>query len=207
MASTALRLEVSDVEGGSMPGSGPNIVVGADGSDASAEALRWAIRHAKLIGAEVRVVTGYTYPFTIFLAPTYTEADYERDAAEAQRVTIEKATQGLRDVPLTTTVIQTRPARLLTEMAREADYEREAVEAQRVTIEKATQGLRDVPLTTTVIETRPARLLTEMARDADLLVVGAHGPDGFTGMHLGSVANYCVHHAPCPVVVVRPPID
>jgi nucleotide-binding universal stress UspA family protein len=160
-ASTALRLEASDVEGGGMPGFGPHIVVGADGSEASAEALRWAIRQAKLMGAEVRVATGYTYPFMIFLAPTYTEADYERDA----------------------------------------------VEAQRVTIEKATQGLRDVPLTTTVIETRPARLLTEMARDADLLVVGAHGPDGFTGMHLGSVANYCVHHAPCPVVVVRPPID
>ena len=144
-----------------MPGSVPNIVVGADGSDASAEALRWAIRQAKLTGAEVRVATGYTYPFTIFLAPTYTEADYERDA----------------------------------------------VEAQRITIEKATGGLRDVPLTTTVIETRPARLLTEMARNADLLVVGAHGSGGFTGMHLGSVANYCVHHAPCPVVVVRAPID
>jgi nucleotide-binding universal stress UspA family protein len=149
------------VEGGDVPGSLPNIVVGADGSDASAEALRWAIRQAKLTGAEVRVATGYTLPVTIFVAPTYAEIDYERDA----------------------------------------------VEAQLTTIEKATQGLRDVPMTTTVIETRPARLLTEMARDADLLVVGAHGPGGFRGMHLGSVANFCVHHAPCPVVVVRSPED
>lgn len=149
------------MEGGNVPDSLPNIVVGADGSDASAEALRWAIRQAKLTGAEVRVATGYTVPITIFVAPTYAEIDYERDA----------------------------------------------VEAQLTTIEKATQGLRDVPMTTTVIETRPARLLTEMARDADLLVVGAHGPGGFSGMHLGSVANYCVHHAPCPVVVVRSPED
>lgn len=144
-----------------MPGTIPSIVVGADGSDASVAALRWAIRQAKLIGAEVRVATGYSLPVTIFTAPTYTEVDYERDA----------------------------------------------VEAQLSTIERATQGLRDVPMTTTVIETRPARLLTEMARDAELLVVGAHGPQGFRGMHLGSVANYCVHHAPCPVVVVRSPED
>jgi len=26
---------------------------------------------------------------------------------------------------------------------------------------------------------------------------------GTPGMHLGSVAGYCVHHAPCPVVVLR----
>jgi nucleotide-binding universal stress UspA family protein len=142
-----------------MPGSIPYIVVGADGSDASAEALRWAIRQAKLTGAEVRVATGYTVPVTIFVAPTYSEVDYERDA----------------------------------------------VEAQHVTINKATQGLRDVPMTTTVIETRAGRLLTEMAQGAELLVVGSHGHGGFPGMHLGSVANFCVNHSPCPVVVVQPP--
>jgi len=40
------------------------------------------------------------------------------------------------------------------------------------------------------------------AEDAVLLVVGSRSHGGLTGAILGSVANACVHHAPCPVVVV-----
>ena len=45
-------------------------------------------------------------------------------------------------------------------------------------------------------------LLTQAA-GAALLVVGAHGRAAFPGMLIGSVAEYCVRHGPCPVVVVR----
>jgi nucleotide-binding universal stress UspA family protein len=51
--------------------------------------------------------------------------------------------------------------------------------------------------------TRPAHALTDAAAEADLLVVGSHGRGELPGMHLGSVAGYCVHHAPCPVLVYR----
>ena len=45
-------------------------------------------------------------------------------------------------------------------------------------------------------------LLTQAA-GAALLVVGAQGRAAFPGMLVGSVAEYCVRHGPCPVVVVR----
>ncbi|KAL1190489.1 Universal stress protein A-like protein [Cardamine amara subsp. amara] len=37
----------------------------------------------------------------------------------------------------------------------------------------------------------------------DLLVVGSHGKGALQRTFLGSVSNYCVNHAKCPVLVVR----
>jgi nucleotide-binding universal stress UspA family protein len=45
--------------------------------------------------------------------------------------------------------------------------------------------------------------LVAASDDAELLVLGCHGHGPITGMLLGSVTNYCVHHASCSVVIVR----
>ena len=53
------------------------------------------------------------------------------------------------------------------------------------------------------IEGHPAKVLVEEAATAELLVVGARGIGHFAGMLLGSISDYCVRHAPVPVVVVH----
>jgi nucleotide-binding universal stress UspA family protein len=55
-----------------------------------------------------------------------------------------------------------------------------------------------------LVEGRPTAVLLEAARNADLLVVGSRGHGGFAALLLGSISSQCVHHAPCPVVVVPP---
>ncbi len=58
-------------------------------------------------------------------------------------------------------------------------------------------------VTTHVVQGHPASVLVEVTKPSDVLVVGSHGHGGFVGALLGSVSQYVVAHAPCPVVVVR----
>ncbi len=41
----------------------------------------------------------------------------------------------------------------------------------------------------------------------DVIVVGSHGRGAIERLLLGSVSEQVVRHAPCPVLVVRPPAD
>lgn len=40
-------------------------------------------------------------------------------------------------------------------------------------------------------------------READLVVIGSRGRSAFSALMLGSVSTQVLHHAPCPVTVVR----
>lgn len=52
---------------------------------------------------------------------------------------------------------------------------------------------------------RADHALVDGSLGAELLVVGSRGPHGaLRGVLMGSVADYCVRHADCPVLVVRP---
>ncbi|NUT91962.1 MAG: universal stress protein, partial [Saccharothrix sp.] len=62
----------------------------------------------------------------------------------------------------------------------------------------------DVVVQRLVVRDRPVRALLAEAEGAGLLVVGSRGHGGFTGMLLGSTSQALVHHATCPLAVVRP---
>lgn len=83
------------------------------------------------------------------------------------------------------------------------DYARDAQEMLDRTVREALGDDPGVRVETRLVPIRPALALTGAAQGADLLVVGATGHGELPGMHLGSVASYCMHHAPCPVLVHR----
>lgn len=58
-----------------------------------------------------------------------------------------------------------------------------------------------------VVEGDPREAIVRAAADwrADLLVVGARGLGALARLVLGSVSEHVVHHAPCPVLIVRKP--
>jgi nucleotide-binding universal stress UspA family protein len=54
-----------------------------------------------------------------------------------------------------------------------------------------------------VIHGNPAQALLDAAVGADLLIVGSRGHGEFAEALLGSVSQNCVHHASCPVLIMR----
>lgn len=73
-------------------------------------------------------------------------------------------------------------------------------------ISKAVSPGSDVAVREQVVQGYPAQVLLAAADGADLLVVGSRGHGELAEALLGSVSQHCVHHGPCPVVVIRGPI-
>lgn len=62
----------------------------------------------------------------------------------------------------------------------------------------------EVDVQTKLVRTHPGHALVAESSAAALVVVGSRGRGGFRGMLLGSVSQAVLHHAECPVAVVRP---
>ncbi len=74
--------------------------------------------------------------------------------------------------------------------------------AQRV-LGQSVEGVEGVEIRQILVEGDARDVLFSASKDAALLVVGNRGHSRIVEAILGSVSAYCVHHASCPVVVVR----
>ena len=88
-------------------------------------------------------------------------------------------------------------------VAGEEQYESQAEQVMDKILDDVADEAQDVVVTKKMVGKNASQALVRAADGAQLLVVGSHGHRGFPGMHLGSVASDCVHHAPCPVLVYR----
>ncbi|MBQ0865123.1 universal stress protein [Streptomyces smyrnaeus] len=61
----------------------------------------------------------------------------------------------------------------------------------------------DVEVTPRLVQEYTRQALIAASEESQLLVVGARGRGGFTGLLLGSVSQAVLHHADCPVAIVR----
>ncbi|MGD0245046.1 MAG: universal stress protein [Streptosporangiaceae bacterium] len=73
-----------------------------------------------------------------------------------------------------------------------------------------TQAITEMCMVDAEVEVRPhitegraGPVLVAAAEGADLLVMGCRGHSGLAEALLGSVGQYCVRHASCPVVTMR----
>lgn len=78
-------------------------------------------------------------------------------------------------------------------------------EDARKVVEAAAADLSISPdrVSTVVAQGQPGDVLVSAGGKDALLVVGSRGHGVLAGALLGSTSSYCVHHATCPVVVVR----
>jgi len=79
-------------------------------------------------------------------------------------------------------------------------------ELAKYALDKSLASVSDQRVVPVVGRGRPGEVIVNEAKDADLIVVGHRG-DSRIALMLGSTANYVLHHARCPVVVVRGTAD
>ena len=84
-----------------------------------------------------------------------------------------------------------------------ADLQAETTGVLRELVEPLRAEFPGLEISEHVLQGPAGPALLTQAAGAALLVVGAQGRAAFPGMLVGSVAEYCVRHGPCPVVVVR----
>ncbi|GMY14365.1 universal stress protein YxiE isoform X2 [Fagus crenata] len=161
------------------------VMVAIDESDVSFYALKWAVDHlfvstgvapeTSLEEVGMLVVVHVQQPFHHFAFPA--------------------GPGGATAFYATTSVV---------ESVRKAQEENSAM-----LLSRALQLCKDkmIKAETLILDGDPKDMICQAAEQmhADLLVVGSRGLGKIKRAFLGSVSDYCAHHAKCPILIVRPP--
>jgi nucleotide-binding universal stress UspA family protein len=104
----------------------PVVVVGLDGSEESAAALRWAVRYAAAAGASVRAVLAWHFPTSASvppagIAPPPLRSEVEGRIAAALEEATAKAAPDASGVHIDGQIRYGHPAQVLIEESRSAD--------------------------------------------------------------------------------------
>ncbi|WP_188190477.1 universal stress protein [Nonomuraea sp. SYSU D8015] len=83
------------------------------------------------------------------------------------------------------------------------ESEQDALRELRDLIAGSRERHPEVDVVPEVVHGHPVEVLKEAADGADLLVVGSRGHGQLAGMIMGSISQALLHHAPCPLAVVR----
>jgi nucleotide-binding universal stress UspA family protein len=84
------------------------------------------------------------------------------------------------------------------------EVEQDELRAMAETVAGLREEHPDVAVEQRLVHGKASRVLIDASRGAELMVVGSRGRGGFASLLLGSVSHAVLHHAHCPVLVVRP---
>jgi nucleotide-binding universal stress UspA family protein len=175
------------------------VVVGSRGLGQLAGSLLGSVSWQVACHAQGRVVVvrGRWRPVNQAPGPVVAGVDGSPASQDALTFAFEEA--ALRDVPLVTVcALMDAPGRI--GGARLMEEEFSSLMADREKEHPEITVLRQVAFGA------PRSALLTAAAEAQLLVLGSRGLGGLEGMSLGSVAAALLHHSPCPVAVVHPPV-
>jgi nucleotide-binding universal stress UspA family protein len=134
--------------------------------------------------------------------PVVVGVDGSESSLRALGFAVERAAQ--RDVPLRVIRVWEPPGERWVPPGFDPE---EATATERAAAEEELARWResfpDVKVDLRVSPGNPAGLLVDASGEAQLVVVGSRGRGGLRGMLLGSVSQQLLHHAHCPVAVVR----
>ncbi|GAB2263918.1 hypothetical protein Droror1_Dr00026052 [Drosera rotundifolia] len=166
------------------------VMVALDDSDVSFYALSWTLDHLLAVAAAGGSAAGEGDRYLVYLA--YVQTPYHGHVYPV----------GVPAMP--TTAVITSTSTMASEAVKKSQAENTASIFSRAL--KMCEA-RHVRAETVILEGDPKDMICEAVEkmQMDMLVVGSRGRGQIKRALLGSVSDYCAHHASCPVLIVKAP--
>lgn len=125
------------------------------------------------------------------------------DLSENSLSTIDLATSIAKQHNATLVFIYVAPKRLPEEAMLSSDYVRSTVAADKQMFFELRPSDDSLAFQHLFVDGNPGPEIVRAAKECDLVVMSTHGHSGIVRFLMGSVAQYVMRHAPCPVVVYK----